>query len=104
MRCTVQREREQNKLNRLTYGINFWQGHTRYPTSALSYVQTCEGFPGSGISGVVVSGGRPGKNAVMRCCIVFVRCFGRVRLAVSGGRPGVLSNCLVDFGGAVVAV
>lgn len=37
------------------------------------------------------SGGRPGKNVVIRCCVVFLRVFGRAFLAVSGGLPGVRS-------------
>ena len=71
------KKKKQNKLNRFTYGINFWQDHTRYPTSALSYFQTCEGFPGV-VGGVTCgSGGRPGKNAVIRCWVAIIRAVSR---------------------------
>jgi hypothetical protein len=55
-----------------------------------------------------VSGGRPGKNAVIRCCVVRVRvCCRFVVLSELGGRPGVLSMivmCGVDVGVLVSCV
>ena len=91
-------EREQNKLNRLTYGTNFRQDHTRYPTSAQCYFQTSGGFPGSGLLGGW-SGGQPGKNLVIRCCVACIRCVVRgTTLSLSGGRPGIRSTVCWSVG------
>ena len=89
MQCTAQSKKKQNKWNRLTYSTNFCQDHTRYPTSAQSYFQTSGGFLGSGLLGGW-SGGRPGKNLVIRCCVVCIRCFvWGITLSLSGGLPGI---------------
>ena len=48
-----------------------FQGYERYPTSALSYFQMGGGFPGFGFW-LFELGGRPGKNEIIRCCVVRV--------------------------------